>query len=130
MLGVKSYEKKYINSCRTNLKSLIAEYKKTNSKNTGFEKLFVRNMIVALDAFFVHRIRAIEGKDGNPLNEVRMMAQSVLNNSGKLALDKTIKYNPDTAVVKLKPGDDIALTTAQFETLTKAFFIEIESKYR
>jgi hypothetical protein len=46
-----------------------------------------------------------------------------------LAADKTIKYQPDTAVVGLGIGDEIRIERAQFVPLSKAFFAEIERKF-
>jgi hypothetical protein len=82
-----------------------------------------------LDGFFVHRSRTLEGKDGNPLNECRMICTSLLQNHGVLAADKTIKYGPEKSVVKLKIGDEIKLTEADFSLLFRAFLAEIESKF-
>ena len=45
-----------------------------------------------MDSYFVHRTRAIEGKDGNPLNEVRMLSTSSLRNKAELMADKAIEY--------------------------------------
>jgi hypothetical protein len=50
--------------------------------------------------------------DGNPLNEVRMLCDSILRNGGVLAADKTIKFNPAQSVLKLRVGDPITLTEA------------------
>lgn len=33
-----------------------------------FEGLFFNNLTLALDRFYVHRLRMVAGKDGNPLN--------------------------------------------------------------
>jgi hypothetical protein len=44
---------------------------------------------------FLFRIRAIEGKDGNPLNEVRVICNSIMNNKNIMSADNTIRLNPD-----------------------------------
>jgi hypothetical protein len=82
---------------------------------------------------------AIEGKDGNPLNEVRVLCNSLLFNRGKLQVEKlpdwpnsagsSLKLPPDKSVLKLKAGDTIALTHAEFVRLADAFFAEIEKRY-
>ena len=77
----------------------------------------------------MHRTRAIEGKDGNPLNEVRMLSQSILYEGAVLSLDKTIKYNAETAVSGLAIGDEIGLDEAQFAQLCSAFFTEMEKRF-
>jgi hypothetical protein len=87
------------------------------------------NLILLLDACFVHRTRAREGKDGNPLNEVRMLCNSILRNAGVLGADKTIKYEPETSVLKLRIGDEIALDEGQIWLLSDAFFAEIQHKF-
>lgn len=37
-------------------------------------------MVVVLEGCFVHRSRTIEKKDGNPLNEVGMLSNSMMLN--------------------------------------------------
>src|SRR5467141_894755 len=76
-----------------------------NSADDSFEPLFFNNLVLVLDAFFVHRARGMEGKDGNPLNEVRMICNSILR--GLMSADKTIKYNPAKSILKLQVGDEI-----------------------
>jgi hypothetical protein len=72
-------------------------------------------MVMLLDYFFVHRPRGVEGKDGNPLNEVRVMANSMLQNNNVLS---TSYSNPMAAAL----GDKSI-------KLSAAFFQEIESKF-
>ena len=95
----------------------------------SFEPVFFNNMVLALEAFFIHRIMAIEGKDGNPLNEVRVICNSIMNNKNIMGADNTIKLSPDKSVLKYKVGDEIKLSEAQFAQLSSAFFAEIEKKY-
>jgi hypothetical protein len=69
------------------------------------------------------------GKDGNPLNGVELMSGSLINNDGVLRGDKVIKFSPDQSVLKLNLGDQIRLSAAQFERLSKAFFDELRPKF-
>lgn len=91
--------------------------------------MFFGHLVVLLDSFFVHRSRMLEKKDGNPLNEVRMLCNSILQSSGVLTADKTIKFNPGTSIAKLEIGDEIALTREDVVRLADAFFAEIEAKF-
>lgn len=68
-------------------------------------------------------------KDGNPLNEVRMICNSILLNHGVMFADKTIKFNPAKSILKLQVGDEIKLTESDFVHLFAAFFAEIETKF-
>ncbi len=144
MLCVNSYKKDYIEECRSSMESQLAAYKTLlttarakagtgnaafNSAVASFEPLFFNNLVLVLDAFFVHRSRTLEGKDGNPLNEFRMICTSLLQNHGVMCTDKAIKYNPEKSVVKLKIGDEIRLTEPDFALLFRAFFAEIETKF-
>ncbi len=134
MFAVTTYAQDYIDECRARMEAQLAAYKRlassaTRSAVTSFEPFFFNNLTLVLDNYFVHRTRAIEGKDGNPLNEVRMLCTSILGNHGVLGVDKTITYTPEKSVLKLRIGDDIRLDEAQFRRLFSAFFAEIENKF-
>ncbi len=134
MLGVGSYPQAYVDSVRAGVDRQLAAYKamaKTAKPPTvaKFEPLFAANLVLALDAAFVHRLRGKEGKDGNPLNEVRLLAASLLANDGVLTADTTIKYKAEQSVLGLEIGDAITLTEADFAKLAKAFFAEVEAKF-
>ena len=88
MLCVNNYTQKYIDECRARVAAQVSAYQAlvaTASNKTAtdepllsasieaFEPHFFNNMVLALDSYFVHRARAKEKKDGNPLNEVRML---------------------------------------------------------
>lgn len=144
MLCVNHYPKEYIDGCRLKMEAQLAAYKTLitaagekngaeqvtfNAAVDSFEPLFFNNLILVLENCFVHRTRGIEGKDGNPLNEVRMLCNSILQNQAVLSADKTIKYSPVKSVLKLQIGDEIRLTEADFRLLFQAFFAEIEAKF-
>ena len=144
MLCVNSYTQDYVDDCCSRMESQLAAYKalvtaaraKTESRKSAlstafdaFEPLFFNNLVVVLDSFFVHRSRTLEKKDGNPLNEVRMICNSILQNHGVLSADKTIKFKTANSVLKLQIGEEINLTESDFVLLFKAFFAEIETKF-
>jgi hypothetical protein len=144
MLGRKDYKQEELDHAKTAVNQQIAAYKKlvkaidgatSDAKVTyaleAFEPLFVNNMTLVLDRYFVHRLRIVTGKDGNALNEVELMSDSLINNEGVLRGNNVIKFIPDQSVVKLniRIRDRIRLSTAQFERLSKAFFTELERKF-
>ena len=47
----------------------------------------------------------VTGKDGNPLNEVELLCDSLMNNSGVLRGSTVIKLIPDQSVLKFHIGD-------------------------
>jgi hypothetical protein len=71
----------------------------------------------------------VTGKDGNPLNEVEMLCDSLMNNNGILRGSNVIKLIPDQSVLKLNIGNLIRLTLEQFERLSAAFFADLERKF-
>ena len=144
MFCVNHYPIKYIGECRVKMEDLIASYRNlinTISKQNvndeirltaaieSFETVFFNNMVMVLDSYFVHRSRIIEKKDGNPLNEVRMLCNSLMNNNSIMTAESTIKFNPAKSVLKYQLGDEINLTEEKFELLSTAFFDEMEKKY-
>jgi hypothetical protein len=134
MLGVRSYPKDYVDACRRRVEAQVAAYRDiveaTSDDNVvaAFRPAFFNNMTVVLDACFTHRLRTVEGKDGNPLNEVRVVAASVLVD-GTLTPDKSIKLRPETSVLGLAAGDEISLDEAGFTALADAYFTEIEKRF-
>ena len=54
--------------------------------------------MLELDRLFIHRVRVASGKDGNALNEVELVTESIMNNDGVLSGNNVIKYVPEKAV--------------------------------
>jgi hypothetical protein len=141
MLGMKKYEKKHIAACRARVEANLGAYRKQVGKalSKDFEARYFADQVLLLDHMFVHRLTGIEGKDGNALNEVRVLCNSILLNQGKLQVDKLaewpnsagsgIKLSPEKSVLKLAADDEIRLSEADFVRLSRAFFEEIEKRY-
>ena len=133
MLAANSYSQEYIDARRAAVAAQIAAYdglaKAAGDAIDGFARPFFNNMVVVLDASFAHRTRGREGKDGNPMNEVRLLAASILENDGVLVADKQIKLRPETSVLGLEAGDEISISEADFVRLAEGFFAGIETTF-
>lgn len=134
MLSVSKYEQDYIDQCRSATDARIGAYRELASRVgpgvAEFEPAFFNTMLLALDHLFCHRGRNFEGKDGNPLNEVRVLCNSIMENQAIMAADKQIRLKRDATVLDHEVGDEIKLSEADFRRLSDAFFGEIEAKYR
>jgi len=134
MLGRKSYTPEELAWGRATISAQLDAYKKLAAEASGdaldaFDAHFFNNMVLVLDRPFVHRLRGSTGKDGNALNEVELIVESLLNNDGVFRGNNVIKYVPEESVVKLNPGDRIQLTAESFERLAETFFAEIEKRF-
>jgi hypothetical protein len=144
MLATSKYSREYIDDCRSRIELQLSTYRnmiakarhldKSNDRSLhhtieAFERPFLNNMILLLDAMFVHRTRTIEGKDGNALHEVRLLCNSILNNNQKMVNESVIKSDKITSILRYNNEDDIRLSITDFEKLYKGFFAEIEKKY-
>src|SRR5690349_6964661 len=128
MLGRKSYAGKYVSACRARLDAQLAAHAKIQS-TPAFDRELFANLVLALEMSFVHRLRGVEGKDGNALNEVRMLSTSILEHDAVLTADNTIKYDPAKSVLGFRIGDRIAIDADGFRRLAKAFFAELTKKF-
>lgn len=141
MLGRKDYTREELASAQREVKQLLSTYRKlakaveetSDPKATkaleAFEPVLFNSMVLALDRRFVHRLRSVTGKDGNPINELELLADSLMNNDGVLRGINVIKYVPEDSVLKLDVGDEIQLDADRFQRLSKEFFGDLESKY-
>jgi hypothetical protein len=142
MLGRKDYTREEFEHGKAVVDNQLAAYRqlsaaldndatgdKVRSAREDFEAPFFNNLSLALDRLYVHRLRGVTGKDGNPLNELELIVESLMNNDGVFRGNNVIKYVPEQSVVKLAPGDRIRLTADDFERLSAAFFQDLERKY-
>lgn len=133
MLGRADYSIDFIMACQRRAEKQLKLYdalaKKAGKDADAFAVEFFNTMVLALDHSFMHRLRGKEGKDGNPANEVRMLAASLLDNGGVMTADSTIKYNAAKSVSGIAIGDRIVLDRQRLGALVDAYFEEIAAKF-
>ena len=142
MLGRKDYTQEEYDQARAAVAQQIAGFKKlaslvgkagsdkkASSTFDEFEAVYFNNMAIVLDRYFVHRIRMVTGKDGNPINELELIVDSLMSSAGTFRDNNVIKYVPESSVLKLKVGDPIKLSLDDFERLTDAFFDELKRRF-
>src|SRR4051812_40806429 len=136
MLMRADYPKVYVKSVRSMVADNVAAYEKLRLKpGNDFEQGYVHQLLLALDSYFTHRGRAMEGKDGNPLNEVRMITDSLQGNDAHgpivplLAANSTIKYKAEDSVLGLEIGEPLDLSVADHEKLALAFLDELQRRF-
>lgn len=143
MLCLNTYGQGYVDDCRRLVEAQIATYEalisstrkaeagrsRVDAAVAGFEPRFFNSMLLVLDALFVHRSRTIEKKDGNALNEVRVLCTSIMENDAVMVADKAIKLDPARSVLKYEVGDAINLTPSDFVLISQAFFAELQERF-
>src|SRR4051795_6432357 len=97
MHGMRQYDGDYIDACRSRVETQTAMFREVaqaardhgDADLSGLEGAleslefeYFNNMLLVLEGYFVHRLRGVEGKDGNALNEVRVLARSLMENGG------------------------------------------------
>ena len=142
MLGTKEYEPDYVDACRSRVETQVAMFREVaqaardhgDADVSGLEGAlesleyeYFNNMLIVLEGCFVHRLGA-EGKAGIAMNEVRVLARSLVENGGTVVADPELTLDPDRSVLGLSPGDPITLTLHQFRRISDAFFRELQGK--
>lgn len=128
MLGRQNYPREYIEHCQEDIAAQIAEFREMPPVSKSFAERLASHLVIVMDACFTHRARNVEGKDGNALNEVRVLAQSLMYGS-IVVEDSTVTWDTENMVLGLTKGDEIELTMGQVDHLQRAFFAELTRKY-
>ena len=139
MLGRSDYTRQEFDDGRTRiddavvrfaaLAAAVAKDAEAAKALTAFEATYFNDLVLVLDRLFVHRVRKVAGSDGNPLNEVELLVDSLMLNGGVLRAVSPIKYVPATSVLHLELDAEIRLSTDDFTRLAAAFFAELEAKF-
>lgn len=134
MLAASTYPQDHVDDCRAAVAAQLETYDTlAATADEGalavFAPRFFAHMTLALDAYFMHRQRGKEGKDGNAMNEVRLLCAAIMEHGAVLQADKQIKLKPETSVLGLAAGDVIVLDRDGFGRLAAAYFDAIAAAF-
>ena len=124
-----AYTSDEIEACRDNCDALLAAWAANDVEDTTLESMVFAQAVVVLDAWFADRDRDLEGDDGNPMNEVRVIADSVVRNAGTLRVEGPTRWAPERTVLRLAVGDEVEITANGYERLAAAYLAAIEMHY-
>lgn len=128
MLGRKNFTIDEMAAGQQAVAAQLAAFRSAGLQAGDFEATYFNGMTLALDRRYVHRVRVVAGSAGTPLNELELIAASLID-SGVLKQVSPIKYSADKSLLGIDVGQRIALTADQFETLAAAVFEELNDKF-
>jgi hypothetical protein len=124
MLLRTGYDRHYVANCRESVGAAVEEMRRVGAGSAAWNQF-----VPALDRWFALRNPKVEGRDGNPINEVRAIAESVTEHGSVMVIPRGIKLSPETSVLGFEPDEEISLDADSFERLFDAFLAEIEERY-
>jgi uncharacterized protein (UPF0548 family) len=124
MLLRTGYDRHYVADCRESVGAAVEELRRVGAGSAAWNQL-----VVALDRWFSLRNPKLEGRDGNPINEVRVIAESVTENGSVVTVPRGVKLAPEDSVLGFEEGEEISLDGDAFERLFDGFLAEVEAKF-
>jgi hypothetical protein len=142
MLSVSAYPQKYIDDTRARIADQVSAFADLASAMRGagrdgaamtalgrLESQYFATLVIALDSCFVHRSRGQERKDGNAMNEVRVLVSSLQLHGGIMTAEKGIRLDPARSVLGIEYGDRIRVGAEGFQRLAAAFLDALQATY-
>ncbi|MGB9011884.1 MAG: hypothetical protein WCB95_03350 [Aeromicrobium sp.] len=128
MPGRQNYPQEYVDYCQQQIESQISEMRDMPPVPTAFAQRMAAHLVIVMDACFSQRVRGVDGPDGNPLDEVRVLSHSLMQGSTVLE-DSSVTWEPAKLVLGLEIDDEIALSVKDVDRLQQAFFAEMNDKH-
>lgn len=138
MQAATTYSRQYLDATRTRVAEQLATFRRFASVATtpdaaatiaAWSPVYFGSLVVGLDHAFVHRRRDAAQRDGDVLDEVRVLASSIAEHGGVLTVEDDTPYDPERSVTGARPGALINLGDVDFERLAEAYLAAIEARY-
>ncbi|GAA3213688.1 hypothetical protein [Microbacterium terregens] len=133
MLGRRTYTDDEVAAARSWFAAAVHAYRGLYADGSGrgadLEHRYAEALVLSLDRWFVHRLRAVEGNTTNPLTELGLLAESILA-GGTLTAAKGIRYDPAHAVLGRALGAPVLISVTDAENLADAVFAELGRTFR
>ena len=134
MLARTSYDPSQIATCRTVFAEMLESWRRLAARTGAAaraeaEVRVFNQMVVALDGWFVHRQRSLEGREGDALHEVRLLALGITTHRGIFPQEGATHWQAETSISGLAPGDAIRIGEALFTRLCDAFLEAMTARF-
>ena len=86
MLLRTGYDRHYVAACRESVGAAVEELRRVEAGSAAWNQL-----VPALDRWFSLRNPKVEGRDGNPINEVRVIAESITEHGSVMTVPRGMK---------------------------------------
>lgn len=128
----KRYPRAYVDACETRVEEEIEAFRALTAGSPPeaverFEPVCFGNLVVILNAMFIHRVGAPADPVADVLEEVRLLADSLLGNDGVMSVPDGSGYDPASSVLGIADGERIAIRAGGFDRLSSAYFAAIEA---
>jgi hypothetical protein len=111
----------------------LASYRQVRAANPlaiqTFERQFFNHMVLALDHYSFPGTVPWRARMAIRSTRCGCCAMRSWKNEGRMSASKTVRYKPETSILKFRPGDEIRLSADDVARPSAAFFDEIEKKY-
>jgi hypothetical protein len=141
MAATRGYDRDYLDACQARSEAQVATWREVagaardhgdadvsglDSALAFLESEYFNNMLLVLELSFVDRPQEPGRHDRSALDEVRLLARSLVEDGGMVLDDPALAVDPEHSVLGLRAGDSISLTQEQYLRLANAFFREAE----
>lgn len=127
MPGRNAYTSDEIESCRDHCDCLLAAWGANDIQDSTLEARVFTQAVVVLDAWFAERKRDPESTGVGPLDEVRVIADSVIRNGGTLRVDGSVPWVPERTALRLEVGQEVEVTANGYERLAAAYLAALDA---